>query len=254
MSTQKDELAPGTPVKADKLARRSSLKHDANAAVASLKRLGSKRVMDDMANRYGIRTKDKVFGVPVGKIQQLGKSMTRGGRERDHELAEALWQTGVYEGRMLAAFVADPAKVTPAEMDRWVKTFDNWGICDTVCFKLWDQSPHAWKKAAQWARSPREYIRRTGFVLMACLALHEKNAGDEPFAKFLPLIEKGATDDRNFVKKGVSWALRSIGRRRAGLRKASVAVARRLAESDDAAARWVGKDALRDLAKGKTKA
>ena len=213
---------------------------NATAAVAWLKARGSATFRESLA-RYGLPT-EKAFGNPVGVIQKYGKTLGR-----DHALARALWATGWTDARMLAAFVGDPARVTSAEMDAWCRDFDSWGIVDTVCFKLWDQSPHAWKKAAQWTTRKPEFEKRAGFVLMACLAAHDKAASDGRFLAFLPLIEKGAADDRNFVKKGVSWALRHLGHRNAALHAAALKTAERLARSDDASKRWVGKDALRDL-------
>jgi len=217
---------------------------DVESALASLKRLASKKYRDGMA-RYGIPS-DKAFGVPVGKMQKLAKQLGR-----NHELALALWETGWYEARMLATFLDDPERVTSAQMDRWCRDFDSWAICDTACFHLFDRTPHAWRKVAQWAKSPREFVRRGGFALMACLALHDKEAGDESFAPWLPLIEQAASDERNFVKKGVNWALRAVGRRSLALNEASLALAKRLADSDEAACRWVGKDALRELSSQK---
>jgi 3-methyladenine DNA glycosylase AlkD len=191
--------------------------------------------------RYGLPS-DTAVGVPVGALKAYAKAL-----RRDQDLAEALWETNIYEARLLAAFVGDPDRLTPAQMDRWCRGFDNWGVCDTVCFSLFDRSPHAWTRVAPWARSNREFVRRAGFALMACLGVHDKAAGDEAFARCLPLIERGAGDGRNFVKKGVSWALRVIGRRSPALNRDAIALARRLAASDVPAARWVGKDALRDL-------
>jgi 3-methyladenine DNA glycosylase AlkD len=191
--------------------------------------------------RFGINA-SKAFGVSVANIQVLA---TRLGRK--HELAAALWETGWYEARMLTSFVDEPARVTPAQMDRWCRDFDNWGICDTVCFHLFDRTPHAWAKVAKWSDKPDEFVKRAAFALLASLAGHDKSAGDERFVEGLLLIERAATDERNFVKKAVSWALRRIGRRNAALHAAAVPVARRLADSPQAAARWVGKDALREL-------
>jgi 3-methyladenine DNA glycosylase AlkD len=208
--------------------------------VASLKRLGTKATRDGMA-RYGIPS-DKAFGVPVGTIRKLAKRFGR-----DHELAASLWDTGWYEARMLAAFVDEPGRVTPAQMDRWCRDFDSWAICDTACFHLFDRTPHAWRKVRQWAARRDEFIKRAAFALLASLAGHDKEARDEAFARSLPLVERGATDGRNFVKKGVSWALRGIGHRSPDLHASAVALAGRLADSPDAAPRWVGKDALRDL-------
>jgi 3-methyladenine DNA glycosylase AlkD len=211
-------------------------------ALAWLERQGSPRVRKEMLTRYGI-TAPKAFGVPMGAIQQLAK-----GLGRDHDLAGALWATGWYEARMLAALVDEPEQVTAAQMDRWVRDFDNWGICDTVCFKLFDRAPHAWRKVAPWSRRRDEFVRRAAFALLASLALHDKATGDEPFLRSLGLIERGASDERNFVKKGVSWALRAVGRRNRALNAAALEVARRLAERPEPAPRWVGKDALRELA------
>ena len=209
-------------------------------AVAWLKSRGSAAYRAGLA-RYGLRA-EKAFGVPVGVIRGYGKTVGP-----DHGLAQGLWKTGWTDARMLAAFVGDPAKVTPAEMDAWCRDFDSWGIVDTVCFALWDRSPHAWKKAVQWTRRKPEFEKRAGFVLMACLAAHDKEAASRKFLPFLALVEKGAGDERNFVKKGVSWALRHIGHRNAALHAAAVKSAERLSKSDDSTKRWVGKDALRDL-------
>jgi 3-methyladenine DNA glycosylase AlkD len=148
---------------------------------------------------------------------------------------------------MMTPFVDEPARVTPAQMDRWAKDFDNWAVCDALCFHLFDRTPHAWRKIEKWSRSREEFVRRAAFALLASVALHDKTAADAPFLKALPLVERAASDDRNFVKKGVSWALRGIGRRNAALNAAAVKLARRLAESTEPSARWVGRDALREL-------
>lgn len=205
-----------------------------------LERRGTRRNREGMA-RYGI-VADKVFGVSVSSLRQLG---TRLGR--NHELAAALWETGWYEARLLTSFVDEPARVTAAQMDRWARDFENWAICDTVCFHLFDRTPHAWRKVEQWSRRRDEFVKRAAFALLASLALHDKQAADQPFVRSLRLVERAATDERNFVKKGVSWALRSIGRRNRRLNTAAIAAAHRLVDSASAAARWVGRDALREL-------
>jgi 3-methyladenine DNA glycosylase AlkD len=132
-------------------------------------------------------------------------------------------------------------------MDRWARDFDNWAIVDTLCFKLFDQTPHAWTKAGQWSRRREEFVRRAGLVLLACLALHDKRSADKRFLGSLRLIEQAASDERNFVRKAVSWALRAIGRRNRALNAAAVQTARRLAASTNRAARSSGKEALREL-------
>jgi 3-methyladenine DNA glycosylase AlkD len=212
----------------------------AGDVVAWLERRGTKRNRAGMA-RYAI-VAPKAFGVSVGDLRDLGKKVGR-----DQALAERLWKTGGYEARMLVAFVAEPERVTPAQMDRWARDFDNWAICDHLCFHLFDRSPHAWRKIARWSRSRHEFVKRAAFALLASVALHDKKAPDAPFLEALALIERAAADDRNFVRKGVSWALRGVGRRSAALHAPSVALARRLAASEAQAARWVGKDALREL-------
>ena len=209
-------------------------------ALAWLKSHGTQRTVASLP-RYGIVT-PRAFGVTVGALRRVAKQIGT-----DHALAAALWKSGWYDARMLATMVADPARLTARQMNAWAADFDNWGICDTACFVLFDRSPLAWERARAWARSPREFVKRAGFALMASLAGHDKTAPDARFAAFLPLIEKGALDERNFVKKGVSWALRRIGHRSRGLHAAAVASAARLAASESAPCRWVGKDTLRDL-------
>jgi 3-methyladenine DNA glycosylase AlkD len=213
---------------------------DAQDVVAWLKRSGQKSYREGL-RRYGIPI-DHAVGIPVGVLKQRGKALGR-----DHDLARALWKTGIYEARMLAAFVGDPARVTPAEMDRWCKHFDSWAICDTVCFSLWDRTPYAMTKIKQWSTRHEEFVKRAAFALLASVALHDKKMGDEAVDKCLSIIERSADDDRNFVKKGVSWALRLVGRRTQALHRKSVALSKRLAASTDPTERWVGKDALKDL-------
>ena len=205
-----------------------------------LERRGTKRNRDGMA-RYAI-VAPRAYGVSVGDLLSLGKQLGT-----DHALAQALWQTGWYEARMLSAFVADPARLTPALMDKWTRDFDNWAICDHLCFNLYDRTPHAWKKIDQWCGSKEEFVKRAAFALLASVALHDKSTPDAPFRKSLRLIERGALDERNFVKKGVSWALRAVGDRSQEMHDAALSSARRLAESTEPSARWVGKDALRQL-------
>jgi 3-methyladenine DNA glycosylase AlkD len=206
-----------------------------------LRKHASRSVRDGMA-RYAIPN-DKALGVRMGDIQKLGKQFGR-----DHALALALWKTDVYEVRMLCAYVDDPARVTPAQMDAQARDFDNWAICDTLCFALWVHSPHALAKITQWSNHRDEYVKRAAFALLASVALRVRDVPDSAFTRTLKLIEKAADDERNFVKKAVNWALRGVGGRNPALNKASVALAKKLAASPDATPRWIGKDALRQLA------
>jgi 3-methyladenine DNA glycosylase AlkD len=220
---------------------------DKDEVLSWLERKGTKATRDGMA-RYGIVAK-RAFGVPMGTLLLLRKRLGT-----EHDLSLALWESGVYEARLLAALLGDPELVTRRQMNAWARGFENWGDCDTVCFHLFDRTPLAWELAPKWAASPHEFVKRGGFVLMACLSGHDKTTPDAPFRAFLPLIEKGAHDERNFVKKGVNWALRGIGRRNLALNAAALAVARRLAASDEATCRWVGKDAVRELSSPKVQA
>lgn len=220
---------------------------DVAAVLALLERRGTAATRKGMA-RYGI-VATRAYGVPMGTLLTLARQLGV-----DHALARSLWKSGWYEARLLAALVGDPARVTVREMDAWAASFENWGDCDTVCFKLWDRTPLAWGRAKAWAGSRRELVRRGGFVLLACLALHDKAAPDRRFLAFLSLIERGATDERPMVQKGVSWALRSIGRRNAALHEAALTVARRLGQAAEPSSRWVGKDAVRELTSPKVRA
>lgn len=215
--------------------------------LAWLERTGTRYQRNEMA-RYGI-VAPRAYGVAVGTLLKMAKRLGK-----DHALAVGLWKSGWYEARLLAAMVDDPAQVTRRQMNAWAAAFDNWGVCDTVCFHLFDRTPFAWEKARAWPASPREFVKRAGFVMMAGQAGRDRDAPDSKFLALLPLIEKGARDDRNFVKKGVNWALRRIGRRNRALNEACATFARRLAASDHPSVRWVGKDALRELTSPKVRA
>ncbi len=217
----------------------------AQQILRDLEAMGNPANVEGMA-RYGIRSA-RALGITAPVIRARAKALGR-----DHELAAALWETGVLEVRILAALVDDAARVTEAQMEAWAREFDSWALCDGVCSVLFDRTPFAVGKARAWIRRREEYVRRAGFVLMAALAVHDKAAPDRLFLSFLPLIEKGASDGRNFVKKAVNWALRQIGKRNLALNAATVEVCRRLVAREEAAARWVGRDALAELTSGKT--
>jgi len=223
-----------------------SLAAEVNDAIHQLERHASEQIRDGMA-RYGI-VAPRALGVSVGDVRALGKRIGK-----NHALARALWKTGVYEARLLAAFVADPVELGPEEMDRWCRDFDNWAVCDTLCFHLFDRSAHAFARVRAWAPKRSEFVRRAAFALLASLALHDRSTDDAAFVACLPLIEAAASDERNFVKKGVSWALRGVGARSRALHAASIELAERLAAAGPAE-RWVGKDALRDLMRPKVRA
>ena len=220
----------------------SSLAHRTAAELTWLRSRGSRKNVAGMA-RFGI-VATKIFGISVADLRARARIIGR-----DHALAQKLWATGWYEARLLAAFVDDPAKVTVGQMNRWMRSFENWADCDTTCFHLFDKTPYAWGRIRAWSTRRREIEKRAAFALIASVAAHDRAAPDAPFARALTLIVREAHDPRNYVKKGVSWALRCIGHRSPALHAKAMAVARRLADSHNAAERWVGKDAIRDLSR-----
>ena len=208
--------------------------------------------------RYGINV-ENAFGVSVYELRKVARSLGT-----DHELALALWATGNHEARLLACFVDDPAMVTEEQVEAWASDFDSWDICDQATTSLFDRTKHAWAKAAEWAKRDEEWVKRGGFALMAGLAVHDKTATNQAFESLLPLIERGAWDDRNFVKKAVNWALRNIGKLNRALNAAAIACAERIRDSANLraggerggdpptrSARWVAVDALRELTSDK---
>ena len=199
--------------------------------------------------RYGI-TSAGTLGVPMPFLRQIERetrSARRARPEQAHQLAAELWDSCVHEGRILAALLEVPALVTPGQADAWAAGLDSWDVCDQLTGNLLDKTPFAYAKAEEWAGTEPEFVKRAAFSLMVALATHDKAAGDEPFVRFLSLIEREASDERNFVKKAVNWALRGIGKRNRYLHEAAVVVGMRLRESESGAARWVACDALREL-------
>ncbi|HEX7432909.1 MAG TPA: DNA alkylation repair protein [Anaerolineaceae bacterium] len=197
--------------------------------------------------RFGI-TAAAPLGISMPRLLQLSRG------QRDHELARQLWQTGFHEARILASLVDELPLVTRAQMERWVLDFDSWDVCDQVCGNLFDRTPFAVDLALEWPARPQgEFVRRAGFVLMAGLARHDKGLPDSEFVKFFPLIVTYATDQRNFVKKAVNWALRGIGKRNPVLRSKAIATAQQIkATYGSPTARWIANDALRELEKKQT--
>ena len=196
--------------------------------------------------RFGIDIQGRL-GIPIPVLRKLAKTIGR-----DHDLASALWETAVPEAMLLATMVDDPARVTSQQMDTWVADIQSWDICDSVCGNLFDKTPYAWEKVPLWAADTREFVRRAGYVMIACLAWHDKNASDDDFTALFPLIKAGACDTRNFVRKAVSWAVRNIGKRSLALNTAAVSLSRDILAIDDKTARWIAKGALRELTSAKT--
>ncbi|KIX14216.1 DNA alkylation repair protein [Dethiosulfatarculus sandiegensis] len=191
--------------------------------------------------RHGIRAVN-TKGIPIPKLRALAREIGT-----DHEIAQELWLAGFHEARILASMVDDPSQVTDKQMEEWVSDFDSWDICDQCCSNLFDKTPFAYEKAALWAERKPEYEKRAGFTMMAVLAVHDKKAPDQKFLNFFPLLKKGASDQRNFVKKAVNWALRQIGKRNPALNKSACDLALSLRCLDSKPARWIAADALREL-------
>ena len=185
---------------------------------------------------------EKRLGVSVPEMRRLAKELGK-----NHKLALSLWKTGIPEAKIIAAMIDEPEKVTENQMEDWVKDINSWDVCDQVCMNLFEKTPLAWKKIRDWSKREEEFVKRTAYSLIACLAWHDKEADDMKFIKLLPVIEFGATDERNFVKKAVNWALRNIGKRNRKLNKAGINTARKIGRINSKAARWVASDAIREL-------
>jgi 3-methyladenine DNA glycosylase AlkD len=217
---------------------------DYDQLIARLKAMENPANVAGMA-RFGINSKN-TLGISVVTLRKIAREIGR-----DHPLALKLWSSGIHEARILACFIADPKKVTPAMMNRWVKDFDSWDVCDQCCMNLFDKTPYAYDKVKEWSIRKEEFVRRAAFALMAGLAVHDKEASNRNFQRFFPMIESAATDSRNYVKKAVNWALRQIGKRNSFLHGEAMRTAEEIAKIDSSSARWIAADAIREL-KSKT--
>ena len=208
-----------------------------------LKRLKANARPDQLEGmaRYGM-TVEQRLGVSVPDMRNIAKELGR-----NHGLAIELWKTGIPEAMITAAMIDEPERLSEPQMDDWVKDINSWDVCDQVCMNLFEKTPIAWKKIHDWSRREEEYVKRTAFALLACLAWHDKNAENEKFIKLLPVIKRGATDERSLVKKAVNWALRNIGKRNLKLNKAAMKTAKEISAIDSKAARWIASDAIAEL-------
>ena len=191
--------------------------------------------------RYGINP-ENALGISIPKLRKLAGEL-RG----DHALALELWASGVHEARILAGMVDDPALVGERQMEEWTSDFDSWDLCDQVCMNLYWLTPYAYDKCFEWSKREEEFVRRAAFALMARIAWTDRKATDAEIEKFLPVIVRAATDERNFVKKAVNWALRQIGKRDLPLNKRAIETALEIQRMDSRSARWIAADALKEL-------
>ena len=222
--------------------------------IDKLKTYKNPKNVEGMA-RFGINPKN-TLGVSIYILRPLAKEIQKNSSyakapEDLHQLAIQLWDSKIHEARILAGFIDIPAMITDAQMDEWVADFDSWDVCDQVISNLFDKSPFAYKKAYEWSKRIPEFEKRAGFAMMAALAVHDKKAPDGKLMKFFPVIIRESTDERNFVKKAVNWALRQIGKRNTNLREKSIKVAEDIIKNypNSKSAQWIGKDAIRELSK-----
>lgn len=206
--------------------------------IKKIKDVSDAKKKDKMA-RFGINT-DNLLGVKVSDLRKIAKDI-----DKDHELATKLWDSGIHEARILASMVDEPDKVSEDQMEEWVEDFDSWDLCDQVCNNLFRKTEYAKDKTLEWSHRDEEFVKRAAFVLMAVMATHDKERDDNLFLEFLERCEEEADDERKYVKKAISWAVRNIGKRSGKMRKVAFNLAKELKEKDSKSARWVGKDILR---------
>jgi 3-methyladenine DNA glycosylase AlkD len=208
-----------------------------------LTKLKSKAKPDNLPGmaRYGINT-EKRLGVQIPELRQLAKETGK-----NHQIALELWQTGIAEARILAAMTDEPEKVNEQQMENWVKDINSWDIDDQITMNLFEKTPLSWKKITDWSQRPEEFVRRTAYSLLACLAWHNKTATDQQFTQLFPVIASGATDERKSIQKAISWALRTIGKRNPQLNRAAIQLAQEIQQTNTKPARWIANDVTREL-------
>jgi len=212
----------------------------AKEILKKLKSLSDPKAVAGMA-RFGIAPKN-TYGISIPNLRKIAKEIGI-----NHSLAQQLWNSGIHEARILASMIDDPKAVMEKQMEKWVKDFDSWDVCDQVCGNLFDKTNLAFPKAIEWSKRKEEFVKRAGFAIIAWSAFHNKEAKDRDFIKFLPLIKKASTDERNFVKKAVNWALRQIGKRNLALNKKAIAAAKEIQKMDSRSTKWIASDAIREL-------
>jgi 3-methyladenine DNA glycosylase AlkD len=211
-----------------------------NEVIDLLKSKANKKNALGMA-RFGINTKN-ALGISVVELRKIAKKIGR-----NHELAIKLWDSGIHEARLLACFIGESKKLIEKQMEDWVQDFNSWDICDQVCGNLFDKTEFAHKKVFEWTERKEEFVKRAGFALIATLSVHDKKSKDESFERFFPIIKKHCTDERNYVRKAVNWALRQIGKRNLYLNQRAIRVAKIIQKINSKTARWIANDAIREL-------
>jgi len=217
-----------------------------NQILKKLKSLSNPKAVAGMA-RFGINP-EKTYGISIPVLRKMAKEIGK-----NHNLALKLWDSGIHEAKILASMIDEPEKVTKKQMDEWIKNFDSWDVCDQCCMNLFSKTPYSWEKAKKWTNRKKEFEKRAGFALIACLAWYEREAHDKKFEQFFPLIKKHASDNRNFVKKAVNWSLRQIGKKNMNLNKIAIKTAKDISKINSKSAKWIASDALRELTDKKVK-
>ncbi|PJH75355.1 MAG: DNA alkylation repair protein [Anaerolineae bacterium CG_4_9_14_0_8_um_filter_58_9] len=217
---------------------------DKQEVIAKLQSLANPVNVAGMA-RYGINPKN-TLGISIYILREIAKEIGR-----DDALADELWASGIHEARVLASYIADPGRTTEERMDRWAADFDSWDVCDQVS-GFFEETPFAYQKAVEWSARREEFVKRAAFAIMAGLAVHDKKADDSQFEQFLAITVRESSDERNYVKKAVNWALRNIGKRNRCLNEKAIAAARQIQQINSKSARWIAADALRELTAEKT--
>lgn len=213
---------------------------DYDEIIKKLKSMANQKNVEGMA-RYGINPKNNL-GISIYNLRPLSKEIGK-----NHELALKLWESGIHDARLLAVFIDEPLQVNSKQMDSWAEDFDSWDVCDQACTSLFDLTPFAWEKVFVWSKREEEFVKRGAFSLIAGLAVHDKKADDSKFEEFFPLIIRESTDDRNYVKKAVNWALRNIGKRNYNLNKKAIEAAEEIQKINSRSAKWIANDAIREL-------
>lgn len=230
-----------------------NMTNKASEVIKKLESLADKKNVEGM-KRFGITPKSKLLGIHIYNLRPIVNQIKKNLSNKDelHKLALKLWETEIHEARLLAVFIEDPRNITNEQMEKWVKDFDSWDICDQATTSLFDKTPLAYKKAIEWSKRKKEFEKRAGFSLMAGLVVHDKKAADKNFYPFFNAIKREATDDRNYVKKAINWALRNLGKfKNENLYNLAVKTANELKKNDSKAARWIASDALRELSSEK---
>lgn len=212
--------------------------------------------LHNLSNPEKIKLKEKKFGIIANNslgiyhkdLKDLAKEIGQ-----DNDIALKLFETNIYEAKILCSKIYNPNDITQEQMDTWVKTFENWEICDSFCMGFFVKSKFALKKTEEWSKNEEEFIKRAGFTIMAAYGFANKNAENKTFERFLELIEVEAYDERIYVKKAVNWALRNIGKRNIDLHKKAITTAKKILQFKSKSAQWIAKDALRELEKDDVK-